>query len=84
MNVAGARRRASKLKKGMIEHQGLEAKDIAVNYRKFSVRTRQGKGNGWKYTCWVTEDADIKWSDDACMAADVKEAIAQMVFDIGV
>ena len=37
-----------------------------------------------KYACWVTEDADIKWSDDACMAADVKEAIAQMVFDIGV
>ena len=73
---------ASKIKKGMIEHQGLEAKDIAVNYRKFSVRTRQG--NGWKYACWVTEDADIKWSDDACMAADVKEAIAQMVFDIGV
>ena len=35
---------ASKIKKGMIEHQGLEAKDIAVNYRKFSVRTRQGNG----------------------------------------
>ena len=45
------------------------------------MKTRQG--NGWKYACGVIEDADIKWSDDACIAADVKEAIAQMVSDIG-
>ena len=43
---------ASKIKKRMIEHQGIEAKHI--NYRKFSVRTRQG--NGWKYAWWVTEE----------------------------
>ena len=42
-----------------------------------------GVSNCAKTTVGV-EDADIKWSDDACMAADVKEAIAQMVFDIGV
>ena len=34
--------------------------------------------------CLVGDRGNIKWSDDACIAADVKEAIAQMVSDIGV
>lgn len=75
---------ASKIKRALIEVQGVDAKDIVVNYRAFNVKMRVAS-KGWKYVCSLAPDGNVEWSDeDGNVAPSTRDNVAQLVMEMDV